>query len=123
MVIFYLGFGCLHCVEQLRDFHPHVGEYKKAGLEILAIGTDSPKNMRETFAELPADERFAYTMLSDRKTRVFREWIAYEFFSHLPMHGTFLIDGNGRVLWQDISHEPFNHPEWFLAECKRLLGR
>jgi peroxiredoxin/tetratricopeptide (TPR) repeat protein len=121
VVILYLGFGCLHCVEQLRDFHPHVAAYRKAGLQILAIGTETPKTMRKTYAELPIDERFAYTMLSDAKTRVFREWVAYEFFSHLPMHGTFLLDKAGKVLWQDISHEPFNHPKWFLAECKRLL--
>ncbi len=26
----------------------------------------------------------------------------------------------GMVIWQGISHAPFSHPEWFLAECERL---
>ena len=121
VIILYLGFGCLHCVEQLREFHPHVGAFRRAGLEILAIGTDTPKNMREAVKDLPAVERFAYTMLSDRKMRVFREWVAFDFFARSPMHGTFLLDKDGKVIWQDISHAPFSHPEWFLAECERLL--
>lgn len=122
VVLFYLGFGCLHCVEQLRDFHPHVRAYRKAGLEILAIGTDTVKNMQQASAELPYAEKFAYTMLSDPGTGVFQQWTAFDFFAKETMHGTFLIDKAGRILFQDISHEPFNHPEWFLAECKRLLG-
>ena len=97
--------------------------YRKAGLDILAVGTDAVKNMRESMQDLPADERFAYTMLSDRKMRVFREWVAYDFFGHLPMHGTYLVGADGKILFQDISHEPFNYPEWFLGECKRLLDR
>ena len=123
VVIFYLGFGCLHCVEQLRDFHPHVDAYRDAGLEILAIGTDSVQNMQEARAELPYAEKFAYTMLSDAKEKVFRQWRAFDFFAAEIMHGTFLVDPGGRMVFQDISHEPFNHPAWFLEECQRLLGR
>ncbi|MEE2888558.1 MAG: peroxiredoxin family protein [Planctomycetota bacterium] len=123
VVLFYLGFGCLHCVEQLRDFQPHVETYRKAGLEILTIGTDTVQNMQTASAELPYAEKFAYTMLSDAKAKVFREWTSFDFFANETMHGTFLIDDAGRMLFQDISHEPFNHPTWFLAECQRLLGQ
>ena len=38
------------------------------------------------------------------------------------MHGTYLIDGKGRIRWQDISYEPFMEAEFLLAESVRLLG-
>lgn len=40
----------------------------------------------------------------------------------MPLHGTFLADGAGRVRWLDVSFEPFTEIEWLLAESKRLLG-
>ena len=39
----------------------------------------------------------------------------------MALHGTFLIDGNNQVRWQDVSYEPFMHPEWLLEESLRLL--
>jgi hypothetical protein len=32
------------------------------------------------------------------------------------------VDGQGRVLWRDISERPFEESEWLLAECRRLLA-
>ena len=40
----------------------------------------------------------------------------------MPLHGTFLIDGQGLVRWQDISFEPFTDTKFLLAESTRLLG-
>ena len=40
----------------------------------------------------------------------------------MPLHGTFLIDEQGLVRWQDVSYEPFTDTEFLLAESKRLLG-
>lgn len=121
LVILYLGFGCVHCVEQLRDFHPLVKRYRAQGLEILAIGIDSARGMRAAMADLPATERYAFSMLSDRKLHVFREWLAFDRFEHLPLHGTYLVDAAGRIRWRDIGDEPFTAPVWLLAECRRLL--
>lgn len=33
-----------------------------------------------------------------------------------------LIDGEGRVRWGDIGHEPFMDVDFLLKECRRLLG-
>jgi len=37
-------------------------------------------------------------------------------------HGTFLIDGNGLVRWQDISYQPFRDASWLLGEAEALLS-
>ena len=46
---------------------------------------------------------------------------AIDDFENRALHGTFLIDGAGKVRWQDISFEPFNEPKFLLTEAKRLL--
>jgi len=40
----------------------------------------------------------------------------------MPLHGTFLIDSQGLVRWQDISFQAFRDPQWLLSESKRLLA-
>ena len=40
----------------------------------------------------------------------------------MPLHGTFLLDADGKVRWQDISFEPFTQVAWLLTEAKRLLA-
>jgi len=40
----------------------------------------------------------------------------------MPLHGTFLVDGNGKVRWQDISYDPFTELKFLATESRRLLG-
>ena len=40
----------------------------------------------------------------------------------MALHGTFLIDEQGLVRWQDISYEPFMDHEFVLTEAQRLLA-
>ena len=40
VVIFYLGAGCLHCVEQLQKFAPRVNDFQQAGISIVGISTE-----------------------------------------------------------------------------------
>jgi hypothetical protein len=40
----------------------------------------------------------------------------------MALHGTFLIDEEGLVRWQDISYEPFMDTKFLLEEAKRLLA-
>ncbi len=45
-MIFYLGAGCLHCVEQLHKFGPKAAEFAQHGIEIVGISTDSPSDLQ-----------------------------------------------------------------------------
>jgi peroxiredoxin/tetratricopeptide (TPR) repeat protein len=121
LVVFYLGFGCLHCVEQLQAFHPMADRFRKAGIEIVAIGSDAAAGMKKSLDDLGPEDRFAFPLVADPELKVFKEWRAFDDFENMTLHGTFLVDGEGMVRWQDISYEPFNEPEWLLKECQRLL--
>jgi len=121
LVIFYLGYGCIHCLEQLNLFAPMANDYERAGIKIVAISTDSIEGLSKTFEKSKDASGFPFRILSNQKLDVFRAYRAYDDFEKMALHGTFLIDGDGLVRWQDINYEPFTEPRFLLGEAKRLL--
>ncbi len=122
LVVFYLGFGCLHCVEQLRALAPMADDYAAAGIDVVAIGTDPAGKAAESLAAMDEAERFPFPLLADPELAAFRAWRCHDDFESMPLHGTFLVDGAGLVRWQDISFEPFTELAWLLGESRRLLA-
>ncbi len=129
LVIFYLGKGCSHCMEQLNNFAPSTEAYSRAGIPIVAISTDTVEGLAKTFqttaeteGKSGSENPFPFPLLSDAKLETFKAYRAYDDFEKQALHGTFLIDGNGRIRWQDISYEPFMYTDWLLQECVRLLS-
>jgi peroxiredoxin len=119
IVIFYLGFGCLHCVEQLQTFAPKIDDFKAAGIELIGISTETVDQLQLGIKNF--DERIEIPLLSDASHHVFKRFRCWDDFENQPLHGTFLIDARGRVRWQDIGYEPFTEAEFLLEESKRLL--
>lgn len=123
VAIFFLGRGCGHCIEQLNAFAPVVMDFKAAGIELIALSTDSIAGVKETFEQSDVKAKYPFPILSDNKLKVFKEYRCYDDFEKMSLHGTFLIDGEGLIRWQDISFQPFMETEFLLGECKRLLGQ
>ncbi len=122
LLVFYLGGGCLHCVEQLRLLAPRTEDFKKAGIEILAISTETVEGLAKTREKAGKDGRIAFRLAADPTLAAFQQWHAHDDFEGTPLHGVFLIDGEGRVRWQDIGFEPFTDFHFLLPEARRLLG-
>ena len=123
IVIFYLGFGCLHCAEQLSAFAPKTDEFKEAGFELIAISTDAQEKLTESRKNYNDEGKFPFPLVADPSLTVFKNYRAYDDFEKQPLHGTFIIDGKGRVRWHDISYEPFMDPDFVLKEGLRLLNQ
>ena len=119
LLIFYLGFGCLHCVEQLHAFSPMIDQYRDAGIEVMAISTEDVDSLATGLKDF--NEPIAIALMADPKQSIFKKYRCWDDFEQQPLHGTFLIDGEGFVRWQDIGHEPFTKPKFLLEESKRLL--
>ena len=119
IVIFYLGRGCPHCIAQLEAFEPMAGAFAAAEISLVGISTDSAEGLRQTLQKTKAP--FHFPLVSDHDLKVFKAYRAYDDFEHMPLHGTFLIDGDGLVRWQDISFQPFRETKFLLAETQRLL--
>src|SRR5262249_18614208 len=115
VVIFYLGRGCPHCIEQLEAFEPMASQFAAAGISLVGISTDSAEGLKQPVQKTKA--QFNFPLVSDHELKTFKVYRAYDDFEHMPLHGTFLIDGDGMVRWQDISFEPFREPKFLLAEA------
>lgn len=122
IVIFYLGHGCLHCAEQLQTFAPMLEEYREAGIEMVAISTD-PREQLKNSIESYGDQPLPIQLVANPEFDVFKSYRVFDEFENQPLHGTFLIDGDGKIRWQDISYEPFMDPEFLLKESTRLLSQ
>ena len=121
IVIFYLGFGCLHCVEQLQAFAPNQKAFADAGISIIAISTDSVANLKKSLDRYRPDGKFSIPLVSDASLETFKRYQAYDDFEQAPLHATYLIDAAGKTRWHDLGPEPFMDVNFLLAESKRLL--
>jgi peroxiredoxin len=119
VVIFYLGIGCVHCVDQLNAFGPKARKFAAAGIDLIAIGTDTPATLKAG----DIDGKFPFPVLSDAGRTAFRAYRAFDDFEGMPLHGTVLIDGAGRVRWMDVGPQPFTEPDFLLKEAQRLVRK
>jgi peroxiredoxin/tetratricopeptide (TPR) repeat protein len=120
LVVFYLGFGCLHCVQQLEALVPKADAFAAAGIDVVVIGDEE---LVRTQSQLAAyGKPMPFPLLADPELGAFKAWHCFDDFEQLALHGTFLVDGDGRVRWQDVSAEPFAEIDWLLVESRRLLA-
>jgi peroxiredoxin len=106
-------------MEQLNAFAPAAKKFSDAGINLIAVSTDSIDGLSKTFDT--ETKPFPFPLLADPSLVQFKAYRAYDDFEEMALHGTFLIDGSSRIRWQEISYEPFMHPDWLLEECVRLL--
>jgi hypothetical protein len=59
-------------------------------------------------------------LLIDSGLRTFKAYRAYDDFEDQPLHGTFLIDSQGGVRFQNISYTPFMDVAFVKQEAERV---
>jgi peroxiredoxin/tetratricopeptide (TPR) repeat protein len=121
VIIFYLGYQCLHCAEQLQAFAPLTKAFQDAGISLVAISTDDDAGLARSIENYKAGV-FPFPLASDPGLGAFQAFRAHDDFEKRPLHGTFFVDGAGLVRWQDISFEPFRDAGFVLNEARRLLA-
>jgi peroxiredoxin len=121
VVLFYLGYECLHCAEQLQAFAPLTREFDEAGIALVAVSSDDDAGLAKSIENYKPGV-FPFPLAADPKLTVFKDFRAFDDFEERPLHATFFIDGDGFVRWQDISFEPFRDAQFLLNEARRLLA-
>ena len=123
ILLFYLGHNCAHCVEQLNAFAPLTDDFEAAGIELAAISSEPLLELAKAHDLCAGEEKqFPFPLLADPTGAAFHAYRAHDDFEGIDMHGTFLIDGEGKLRWMDVGPEPFQDPEFLLEEAGRLLG-
>ena len=120
LLVFYLGAGCPHCIEQLQMMVPLRAEFNAAGLNVLAISTDSVAGLQETFKVTGAEDAVPFLLVSDASLETFKAYGVFDQLGKMPLHGVFLIDEFGKIVWQRIGKEPFMEARDLLREAKRI---
>lgn len=121
LAIFYLGYGCLHCAEQLKTFAGKQKEFADAGISLVAISTDSVEALKKSQERYQKSGEIPFPLVSDVNLDVFKRYHAFDDFESSPLHATVLIDDVGRIRWHDIGPDPFMDAGFLLSESKRLL--
>lgn len=123
VIVFFIGNGCcLTCVAQLHLFNAAADDYKAENIDVAAISFHSAADIRASMKKM-GDQGFPFRLLADPQMRTWYEWLTVDGHDHAALHGTFLLDEQGRVRWKQIADHPFQDAEWLLQEAKRLLGR
>ncbi len=121
IVMFYLGHTCSHCMEQLKAFASAATDFEKAGIGMVAIGSEPVEELLATGKACGNRDGAPFPLLADPSFNVFRQWRCYDDFEGLGLHGVFLVDTQGRVRWSDVGNEPFKDTRFLLEESNRLL--
>ena len=122
ILIFYLGHGCLHCSEQLNAIADRIDDFKEAGLPVLAISSDTVPELAKSQSNYSKEAtEFPFPLIADPEKKSFKAYSAHDDFENEALHGTFLLDPNGRTLWSDVSADPFMDLDFLIKESHRLL--
>lgn len=108
VVVFYLGYGCSHCVAQLIALDKDLHYFRELDADIVAISSDESSHTAEKFQEYG---RFHFPVLADVNNAVAQEWNVYhpeeEGEEEFSLHGTFVVDRTGHIIWAAMGTEPF----------------
>ena len=121
ILIFFLGEGCLHCKVQLESFARKAQHFSDAGLTVIAVSSDDESGIKKSLSSYKPGP-FPFLMLADPKLKVFQSYGAYDDFEQIALHGTFVVDAQGYLRWNDVSFEPFTDADFVINESKRLLS-
>jgi peroxiredoxin/tetratricopeptide (TPR) repeat protein len=119
LVLFYLGGGCAHCMQQLQIFGKEVDALRAMNTDVVAVGTDDVEAARALKANTDGIA-FPMSLLPDPRLEAFKAFRSYDDFEGQPLHGTFLIDARGDVRFQRIAADPFLDVEFLKAEAARI---
>jgi peroxiredoxin len=122
VLLFFLGHGCLHCAEQVQAFGAAAKDFEAAGITLVAVSSDDAAGLKQSIENYKGGA-IPITLLADNSLATFKDYRCYDDFESQPLHGTFFLDGQGLVRWQDISYQPFMDTKFLLGEAKRLMAQ
>lgn len=121
VLVFYYGYACDHCVSQLFALNKDLDKFRELGATVWAVSADPPELTRKRFKQYGA---FGYPVLSDPDHAVATLYGTYR-PNPKPgedgdmMHGTFLIDRSGRLVWANRGEQPFTENQSLLIHLHR----
>ncbi len=125
VLVFYYGYHCNHCVSQLFALDKDLEKFRELNAQVVAVSADPPELTLERYKKYGP---FHFPVLSDSGNKLAE---AYGCYTPSPkagedgnlLHGTFIIDRDGRIVWTNRGDEPFIENRTLLREIARIEGR
>jgi peroxiredoxin len=123
LVIFQAGGARADDAAPLKELRTHTPSFAHFGIPIVVVSTEEATMLLEALGLTGTPSpKLPFNMLSDRQQFAFKSWGCYDNHLEKPVHGAFLIDRQGSILWSNISHQSCVRPEYLLLESQRLLA-
>jgi peroxiredoxin Q/BCP len=124
VVYFYPKDDTSGCTVEAKDFSALVGTFADAGVSLLGVSRNSPKDHAKFTAKYDLTVPLA-TDADGNVTEGFGTWVQKSMYGRKYMgieRATFLIDGEGRIakIWRKVSVP--GHAEEVLAAARALKG-
>ena len=119
LLVLHRGLACPHCAVQVGALAKNRPALDAAGLNVIAVSPRLPdpetlKRDREALA-------VTFPLLADPKLSIFRLYGCMSARAQ-PLHGVFLHDAAGRVIWQTVGEQPENDVSRLLANVRTALA-
>jgi peroxiredoxin len=119
VLVFFRGSGCLACNSQLNSFARLRERFSALGVKLVAVSSTSSLGLPEARMFGTNQQPFPSLLLADAAHQTFKRYGCTD-ASEAPLHGTFVLDGDGKIRWKEIGMEPYMDVEKVLAEVARL---
>ncbi|MCR9200919.1 MAG: peroxiredoxin family protein [Planctomycetaceae bacterium] len=121
IIVFYYGYFCSHCVAQLFAINDDLKLIEETGATVVAISADDPETTAKRYSQYG---EFDFLVLSDPDNAVAQ---AYGVFTPATesddediQHGTFVVDGEGQIVWAETGNTPFTNNLFLVHLLHRL---
>lgn len=123
LIIFFRGSWCPVCVSDLKSLQESKSYFDEKNVHLLTISTDKKEDLKK----MAEENDFTFPVLADEEQEALK---AYDVFYHgeeAPyedhgVHGEpayFLIDENGKILYQQRQTSPFGRPS--VTELRKIV--
>jgi peroxiredoxin len=94
VMLYVRGAWCPFCLRQLSDYAEHYTDFKRSGVEVLAVSPESQRKSRRLRTTL----KLPFTVLSDSRFEAARTFgLMVDENAKLPNPATLMLDGQRRV--------------------------
>ncbi|WP_227395014.1 peroxiredoxin family protein [Jeotgalibacillus aurantiacus] len=115
LIVFFRGSWCPVCQKDLKEYSDHLSKFTENNVNVVAISTDTNENL-STFKQ---EYELKFPVLSDEKHEVFDAYGVFYHGEDAPYEdhgehgepGYFILDEEGRVLFQHRQSGPFGRPD------------
>ncbi len=115
VLVLHRGSGCLHCAEQLTALGKLADRFEAAGAKIVAVSDDNEQDLRDQLIGFGGAFPIQ-NFVADPDRHLFQQLDAIDEKNDQSLHGTFLVDGVGRIRWSNVGEHPFMEFESLLSE-------